>query len=279
IASPACIPFGDWVEQLIAESTGKDGKGILPVVDEQLGLPDVYGHDRLFVNTFLKTENQPQLDYLAAAGFPVIHIMLDDKYDIGGLFFLWEMATVVAGYCLNIQPFNQPNVELAKNLARSSIQKYMDTGELNEGEFAPLNADTLTRFLGYAQSGSYIALQAYLAPSPEVDQALTTLQTHIRKLTKCPVTKGYGPRFLHSTGQLHKGDAGNGLFVQLVSQNVKDLAIPDEPGERQSSMSFAVLKRAQALGDYQALLDVGRRVIRFLMPGDDIESAIQQLIK
>jgi glucose-6-phosphate isomerase len=265
ISSKSIAPFGDWVEQLIAESTGKDGKGILPVVDEPVGSISEYSKDRIFIVQGLRSDAECDdiCAELAGAGFPVIEITLDDIYDFGGLFFLWEMATSIAGHCLGIQPFNQPNVELAKRLAREAIDNYIRTGVLEKANYTTPSADALSHFLNGVKQGDYVAVHAYMAPSTEVDDALTNLQVYIRNRFCVPVTKGYGPRFLHSTGQLHKGDAGRGIFIQLISENDADLAIPDEPGSSKTSMTFGVLKKAQALGDYKALNDVNRRVISF----------------
>jgi glucose-6-phosphate isomerase len=269
ISSVKLNPFGDWVEQLIAESTGKEGKGILPVVNEPLGLPLEYGTDRVFIvqHLIFEVECDEALDMLLNANFQVVHLVLEDLYDLGALFFLWEMATAIIGHCLSIQPFDQPNVEMAKHLARASIDEYQKTGNLTQGEYATVSANTLQKFLSAVQPGDYVSIQAYIAPEPEVNQVLMELQLYIRHLTGVPVTIGYGPRFLHSTGQLHKGDGGNGLFIQLVSDNETDLPIPDEPGQSLSSISFGVLKKAQAFGDYQALKEVNRRIIRYLVRG------------
>ena len=174
IASPSIAPFGDWVEQLIAESTGKEGKGLLPVVDEPLAMAEEYGADRLFIFINLRSElsGEETEQALSAAGFPLIKLVLDDLYDLGALFFLWEMATAITGYCIRIQPFDQPNVEMAKRLARGFIDQYKETGQLDQGEYAPLSARTLNAFLSTAQSGDYVSIQAYVAPTPAVDEAL-----------------------------------------------------------------------------------------------------------
>jgi transaldolase/glucose-6-phosphate isomerase len=284
--SPAIASFGDWVEQLIAESTGKEGTGILPVVGEPLGPPQVYGDDRLFVHLRLKGDktHDAALDALEAAGHPVIRLNLHDRYDLGGQFFLWEMATSVAGHLLGINPFDQPNVEATKVLARRMVAEYTEKGTLPSGEWAPLTAEALNEFLAQAQPGhpstdvrrSYIALQAYLQPTAETDAALAALRARLRDRFRLATTVGYGPRFLHSTGQLHKGDAGNGLFIQFTAANKRDAPIPDEAGSSDSSITFGVLKAAQALGDYQALLDAGRRVIRFHL-GEDVIGGLKQL--
>jgi hypothetical protein len=276
--SPALASFGDWVEQLIAESTGKEGKGILPVVGEPLGPPEVYGDDRLFVHLRLDGDetHDVALAALEAAGHPVVRLNLQDSYDLGKQFFLWEMATAVAGHRLSINPFDQPNVEAAKVLARQMVAEYTEKGTLPSGESAPLTAEALNDFLAQAQPGDYITLQAYLQPTAETDAALATLRARLRDRFRLATTVGYGPRFLHSTGQLHKGDAGHGLFIQLTADDPHDVPIPNEAGSPASSITFGVLKAAQALGDRQALLEAGRRVIRFHL-GDDIVDELKKL--
>ncbi len=292
VTSPAIAHFGDWVEQLVAESTGKNGKGILPVVGEPLGTPDVYGDDRLFVYLQLAndTTHNAALDALKAAGHPLVTITLRDIYDLGAQYFLWEMATVVAGHIMGIQPFDQPNVESAKKSARAMIAEYEKTGKLPTLD-AALSGDGITvygdvqadnpaaalkAFLDQAQAGDYVALQAFTHPNAASDDALKALQSTIRDTYKLAVTVGYGPRFLHSTGQLHKGDAGNGLFVQFLATMPRDADIPDTAGEDASAMSFGTLKEAQALGDRTALLDENRRVLRFHL-GDDVAAALTTL--
>ena len=276
-ASPAITSFGDWVEQLIAESTGKDSRGILPVVDEPAGAPKVYGDDRFFVYLQLAGDDtyDQAVTALAQAGHPVIRIHLKDKYDLGGQFFLWEMATAVAGHRLGIHPFDQPNVEAAKIVARQMVAVYTDTGKLPDGETVPVSSAALHDFLTQAQPGDYVAIHAYVHPTAVTDVALLKLRVQLRDQYKLATTVGYGPRFLHSTGQLHKGDGGNGLFIQFTAAN-GDAPIPDEAGQPESSMSFGVLKQAQALGDAQALRDTGRRVIRFDL-GRDVNVNLQKL--
>lgn len=292
ITSPGIASFGDWVEQLIAESTGKEGRGILPVVGEPVGAPDAYSDDRLFV--YLRLAEDGTLDgtvaALTEAGHPVVTLHLNDRYDIGGQFFLWEIATAVAGARIDINPFDQPNVESAKILARQMVGAYREAGQLPEltpalqsdgmavyGDVeAASPAQALSQFLNLAQDGAYIALQAYVQPTPDTDTTLNALRTKLLDQTRLATTLGYGPRFLHSTGQLHKGDGGKGLFIQLTAGSPRDVDIPDEAGEAGSSISFGVLKVAQALGDRQALLDNGRQVIRFHIE-TDVVSALQKL--
>ena len=268
VISPSVAPFGDWVEQLIAESTGKDGRGILPVVGEPLDAPEHYGRDRVFVEIRLEGDvvSIEPLDALREAGFYQIGMRLRDRYDLGGLFFLWEFATAVAGHLMHIQPFDQPNVEAAKVLARKMIAAYREQGSLPSEPFAAPTPETMALFLAQVREGEYIAIQAYLTPAVENDAALQQLRRSLRDHTSVAVTVGYGPRFLHSTGQLHKGDSGNGHFIQIVVPAPRDAAIPDEPGKPASALSFEVLKQAQALGDYHALREARRHVIRFDVP-------------
>jgi transaldolase/glucose-6-phosphate isomerase len=280
VLSPPLAGFGDWVEQLIAESTGKEGTGILPVVGEPLGPPAVYGDDRLFV--YLRLEDDPTHDEvvqaLAGAGQPVVYLRLRDLYDLGAQFFLWEMATAVAGHRLGIHPFNQPNVEAAKVLARDMIAEYRERGVLPTVTPAPLTAEALNEFLTQARAGDYVTIQAYVPPAPETSAALQSLRTRLRERLRLATTVGYGPRFLHSTGQLHKGDGGNGLFIQFTADDPRDAPIPDEAGSPASSITFGVLEAAQALGDRQALLDAGRRVIRFHL-GADVAAGLESLAR
>ena len=279
--------FGDWVEQLIAESTGKSGTGILPVVGEPLGPPDVYGDDRVFVHLRLEGDDahDAQLAELEAAGHPIVRLNLADLYDLGEQVFLWEMAVAVAGYRLSIHPFNQPNVEAAKVQAHRMVEEYQASGELPRGQASPVDVDVLHDFLSQEVEGgspspnskhTYIALQAYVQPTLETEAALLALRTELRNRYKRATTVGYGPSFLHSTGQLYKGDAGNGLFIQFTSDSPRDAAIPDEPGVQECSITFGVLKAAQALGDRQALEDAGRRVLRFHL-GEDVIDGLDQL--
>lgn len=272
VLSPKIESFGDWVEQLIAESTGKEGRGILPVVGEPLGAPEVYGDDRAFVYLKLAGDSthDEKIQALENAGHPVIRLLLDDEYDLGGQFFLWEMATAVAGARLGINPFDQPNVEAAKVLARKMVAEFSEKGALPKAQSAPLSSAALKDFLSQAQPDSYIAIQAYIQPTAETDRALLDFRTHLRDEMKLATTLGYGPRFLHSTGQLHKGDAGKGLFIQLTTQAVDDVTIPDEAGKSAWTLTFGKLKTAQALGDAQALRDERRKLIHVDLGADSL---------
>ncbi|MBU2505143.1 MAG: hypothetical protein KJ799_00195 [Bacteroidetes bacterium] len=277
--------FGSWVEQLVAESTGKIGKGILPVDREELLSPEYYSDDRFFVNIRLKEDisNSEKISTLIQEGHPVIEIVLDDIYDLAKELYRWEFATAVTGWFLNIQPFDQPNVESAKIIARQMVKEYQEKGELFN--LSPSFIDGEIEIYGESDGGNikeifwnyldknlkqnrndglkqYVSIQAYVNPIEQIDSALLQLQSEIQKKYKCAVTTGFGPRFLHSTGQLHKGDAGNGVFVQFTSKIENDTAIPNEAKSDSSSISFGVLREAQALGDRQALLDNNRPVLK-----------------
>jgi len=284
LVSPSLAPFGPWVEQLVAESTGKDGMGILPVAGEPEGAPDAYGDDRLFVSMKLRGEegSDGPVEELRGLGHPVIEIELEDAYDLGGEMFRWEVATAVAGWRFGINPFDQPNVESAKVQARKMVAEYQEKGELPEPEptveedgisaYSSSDAasvdEALESFFAQARPGDYVALQAYLPPSDETTGVLQRMRVSLMDRLGVATTSGYGPRFLHSTGQLHKGDGGNGLFVQITADHERDADIPDEAGPPESSLSFGVLVDAQALGDRQALLDAERRVIRLHLSRD-----------
>jgi len=294
LISPEIAAFGDWAEQLLAESTGKDGVGILPIVGEPPTDPGVYGDDRLFVYVRLAegTLFDDEVAALEDAGFPVVTVHVHELYDIGEQFLAWEIATAVAGHILGIHPFNQPNVESAKIRAKEMVAAYREQGSLPEsppsvkaGNIAvhaaapPAStpAAALERFLEYASTGGYVAVHAYIQPTEANDAALLDFRLYLRERSGLPVTVGYGPRFLHSTGQLHKGDGGNGLFVQITTEPLQDLPIPDDPVSARASLTFGALKMAQALGDAQALQGAGRRVIRFHLWGDDVPALLPGL--
>jgi len=300
ITSPSLSHFGTWVEQLVAESTGKEGKGILPVTGETVSSPDKYAKDRLFVYMRLNGDSthDANLQSLEEDGQPVIQLNLSDVYDLCGEFFRWEMATAIAGIRLGINPFDQPNVESAKALAEKMVAAYQKEGKLPElapkfqsygiSVYSDFEAgslgEALERFFTLAEPGkdesagrSYVAIQAYIKPSLETDAALQYLRTKIQQKYRMAVTIGYGPRFLHSTGQLHKGDAGLGLFIQFTADIENDLPIPDQIGDSASSITFGVLKNAQALGDRKALLDANRNVIRLHL-GKDVLGNLKKLL-
>ena len=301
ISSPSLKYFGIWIEQLIAESTGKKGKGILPVDGEIPLKPQNYSDDRLFI--YMKIYGENDIDEIAKeidkSGFPIVQLLLDDIYDLGREFFRWEVATAVAASILKINPFDQPDVESAKESARRMVAKYKKKGKLPElpvsiqtgglTVYSEKKADSLqefiNRFFQPLHSGpkegnkrSYIAIQAYMNPSDQTADQLQALRTAISHRFQVAVTVGFGPRFLHSTGQLHKGDSGNGLFIQLLTKTGEDCPIPDNPKSNESSIGFGILKIAQAMGDRQALLKAKRSVFTIDL-GLDIETGIQTLIK
>ena len=285
-SSPRWESFGDWLEQLIAESTGKEGKGILPVIDKQPGKPEVYGKDRLFI--YIEGEKNDSLDNLLEelkdAEHPVIKIPITDNYDLGEQIFIWEFATALSGYWLKINPFDQPNVESTKKFTQEMMRKYKEGSweeekpiliEKGFNVFCDFSAssleEVLKQFLGFVESSSYISIHAYLPVNPPIEKELILLASLLRDRTKKAVTFGYGPRFLHSTGQLHKGDGGRGLFLQLVSESSLDIPIPEEAGSDVSSFTFGTLKKAQALGDREALKRAGRKVISLFFSGNSEE--------
>ncbi len=295
LASPRLRPLGAWIEQLLAESTGKEGRGLVPVESGQIKPPHTYSDDRLFVFFYLdgdSCENQ-KLSALQESGHPLIMIKLKDCYDLGREMFRWMMATSVAGWVLQINPFDQPDVEKAKVIAREMINTYLAKGSLpalqpdfltdKVAVFSGLPASSLEQvwhdFFLFAEDGdieglgrSYIAIQAYLKADSKTDSVLKALREKIETRLRLAVTIGYGPRFLHSTGQLHKGDAGKGLFIQLTTDPTNELPIPDQPGHDRSLVTFGVLLKAQALGDRKALTDAGRKVISFNFSGDIVAS-------
>jgi glucose-6-phosphate isomerase len=274
ILSPQLKYLGGWLEQLIAESTGKNGKGILPVDLEPLVEMSEYGKDRLFV--YIKIAGDNSLDEkfseIKNAGIPLIEIELKDIYQLGAEFFRWEFATAVSGYILGVQPFDQPNVESAKVIARTMMKEYQQKGKLPE--LNTENTDNiLSSFLSDLKSGKrYVTIQAYLKPDVKTWKHLQQLRLKILLKYKVATTLGYGPRFLHSTGQLHKGDSGNGYFIQFISDIQNDVPIPDEAGNDASSISFGTLIRSQALGDRQALIDNKRKVLTIDLGKDGINS-------
>jgi transaldolase/glucose-6-phosphate isomerase len=294
VADARIASFGLWVEQLIAESTGKEGKGIVPVAGESLGSPSVYGDDRLFVSISVgktDTETDARLRALEAAGHPVVRRTLTDLYDLGEEFFLWEIATAFAGWRLGINPFDQPNVQESKDATKELLDTYARDGKLQEqtqlasdgtltvyaddaAASASLHAgsvaEVLKTHLARAKTGDYIALLNYFEETDDGERLLQSLRTHLRDATRCATTTGYGPRFLHSTGQLHKGGSDAGVFLQLTARDETDLSVPGEP------YSFGVLKQAQALGDFRSLARRGRRALRIEL-GADVAAGLQRL--
>jgi transaldolase/glucose-6-phosphate isomerase len=275
IVSKPIASFGYWVEQLIAESTGKIGKGIVPIEGEAPGAPSVYGDDRFFV--MLRLAGDKSLDAKAAAlekaGQPIIRIELADLYDLGGEFFRWELATVVAGAVLQLDPLDQPNVTESKNNTNALLKTYKSNGKLPEGDRvlasdkAALQA-AVKNLLDQVKPGDYVALMAYLQNTAAAEKTLQMIRTTVRDRLKVATTIGYGPRFLHSTGQLHKGGANKGVFIQLTADVEPDLPIEGR------DYSFATLIRAQALGDLQALNSRHYRVVRIHL-GENISRGLK----
>ncbi len=280
LPDPEIGAFGAWAEQLIAESTGKRGVGIVPVDREPLGEPSAYGVDRVFVRLRLTGAGGAQVedldrltDALEALGHPIIRIAVADPIDLGAEAFRWEVATAIAGAVLGIDPFDQPNVEEAKNRTRELLAHHGDgrderatdaavsapiatSGGITLFGDAPLRlsangdqtlAGELRRHLARRRPNAYLALQAFIAPSPARDEALARIRSLLREATGCATTAGYGPRFLHSTGQLHKGGAPIGWFIQLTSDHPADRPIPGWP------YTFGQLIDAQAQGDFEAI--------------------------
>src|SRR5262249_5860185 len=207
LIDPKLATLGLWIEQLIAESTGKQGKGILPVAGESLGDASVYGEDRVFVAISLgKTDFD--LDPLAQAGHPIIHRRLNDVYDLGAEFFVWEFATACAGWRLGINPFDQPNVQEAKDVTKELLAEFSKQGRLPDSpDSSPATSfdESVKQQLAQIKPGDYIAFLNYIEETPEIDEKLQQIRIRLRDTTRCATTVGYGPRFQHSTGQLHKG--------------------------------------------------------------------------
>ncbi|HBY94232.1 MAG TPA: transaldolase [Chloroflexi bacterium] len=270
----AIATLGMWLEQLLAESTGKEGTGLLPVAGEPLGAPSAYGSDRLFVYVRLAGEVDQALERgvaaLREAGQPVVTVRMDDRLDVGQEFFRWEIATATAGAILGINAFDQPNVQESKNNTNRLLTVVRAQGQLPEEQpslvedsvrlYAPETArsasETVAQFLAQARPGDYVALLAYLTENAATEHALEAMRLHLRDRLHLATTLGYGPRYLHSTGQFHKGGPNTGLFLLLTADDAEEAPIPGQP------YTFGVLKHAQALGDLEALRKHGRRAVR-----------------
>jgi transaldolase/glucose-6-phosphate isomerase len=296
LLSPRLRPFGAWLEQLTAESTGKSGRGIIPVDGEPVGAPDAYGNDRFFVALWIAGEHAPEherrVQALAEAGHPVLRWQLPSAYALGGEFFRWEIATVVMGAVLDLDPFDEPNVAEAKEKTRALLS----AGKVPKAEpalrgsglalfCAPEHAAALRKEAGAqgassvahwlaahvrsAAEGDYVGLQGYVVPTDEIRDGFSTLQGEVRDATKLACTFGFGPRFLHSTGQLHKGGPNTGVFVQVTADGGPDLPIPGQP------YGFATLIEAQARGDLEVLQAHGRRALRIHVEDRDPRRFLQ----
>ena len=286
LAPKAIGAYSLWAEQLIAESTGKEGKGIIPIGDEPIGTPEVYSKDRLFVA--LRIDDDAAFDQsisaLKAAGHPVVTFDLEDRYDLAAEFFRWEFATAVAGAHLAIDPFDEPNVQELKDNTKAVLQQYEQTGSLPDeaaavtdgalrvyGDVSGTSASgALAAHLDTANPGDYVALMAYVTPDDANEAALQHLRVAIRDSRRIATTLGFGPRFLHSTGQLHKGGPNTGVYIQITADDGTDVAIPGAP------YTFSVLKRAEAAGDLQSLRNHGRRVVRVHIAGN-LDSGLASL--
>jgi glucose-6-phosphate isomerase len=254
--SPSVNAFELWVEQLIAESTGKEGKGIIPVSREPVMKPDCYGDDRLFVYLRVEADDNSVADevvsHLISSGQPAIILQLKDTYDIGAEFFRWEFATAVAGAVLDIQPFDQPDVQKSKDVTARLLEEFSVSGHLPELQ----TSGSLADLLSHAARGRYLAIMAYIHQMSDIDRAIASLRKKVSERHKIAATTGYGPRYLHSTGQLYKGGKNTGLFFQLTVDHERDLPVPGKP------YTFGTVADAQALGDFQALQAAGRMIAR-----------------
>jgi transaldolase / glucose-6-phosphate isomerase len=299
ITSPGIHDLGAWLEQLIAESTGKIGKGLIPVDREALGAPEVYGNDRVFAHLRLADEpdtaQKQALDALRAAGHPVVEIELADTYDLGQEFFRWEIATAVAGSILKINPFNQPDVEASKIVTRQLTEAYEKSGKLPEeaalfddGNIKLFtderNAANLNRLAGTDHSltgflrahlsqlnpGDYMALLGYIEMNGAHEESLQEIRHAVRDRKQVATCLGFGPRFLHSTGQAYKGGPNTGVFLQITCDDANDLPVPEQ------KYTFGIVKAAQARGDFQVLADRKRRALRVHLP-KDVEAGLESL--
>ena len=279
LASPSLKRFSDWLEQLVAESTGKNNRGIVPVVNEPRIPPENYGKDRYFVAFFLDADENRELKTymkrIEQLGYPTIRIYLKDKYELGQEIFRWEVAVVLAGSVIGIHPFNQPDVQGTKDLTGKALE--MDEDILKrEGELETFRIndaalpEKFSNWLTSGQPGDYVCIQAFLPPFSEIGEAVQRLRMRLLKRTQLASTFGFGPRYLHSTGQLHKGGPNTGLFLQLIDEPEFDLPVPE------TDYSFGSLIQAQALGDFLSLKERNRRVLRINL-GTNVLDSLRQL--
>ncbi|MFA6598212.1 MAG: hypothetical protein WCS69_10845 [Ignavibacteriaceae bacterium] len=286
--SPKFSSFPQWIEQLVAESTGKDGKGILPICDEEMLPINNYKNDRVFTFIKLANDNNDRLDKFAAdliaAQKPVLVFVLDEPYQLAKEFYRWEIATALSSVVLKIHPFDQPDVQFAKTLAGESLKAFKVSGKLPEvktvftdgaislmGESNKFDADksissVLNKFLSQADEHDYVAIMSFTEYGNEVTTSLQTLRNKITAKFPLAITIGFGPRFLHSTGQLHKGGKNNGLFIQITNEIKNDLDVPEQ------GYSFGVLITAQAQGDLNALKNKNRKVLSLHVAGNLVEA-------
>ena len=267
--------FAGWIEQVIAESSGKHGKGMLPVPLEPLAAPEMYGNDRLFVYLRQTGELDGGVTALKNAGFPVIEFPFMSPYDVGAEFFRWEIAVSVMCHILGINAFDQPDVQDSKLRTIAKITDYQKTGKLADVDLVNISdvKSVLNKFVSGAKEGDFFTINAYIPRNKETLDVLQSLRVAIREKTKCAVSAGFGPRFQHSTGQFHKGGPNNGLFIQVVYDAQNDMDIPTQ------GMTFGTLIRAQALGDYEALIAAGRRTLRVLLSSPADLSKLLEALK
>ncbi len=269
LTSPALTSFGLWVEQLLAESTGKEGTGLIPVAGEPLASPAAYGSDRLFISLRLRGDRNASLDRtvsaLQRAGHPVYPLSLKDRYDLGGEFFRWEFATAIAGHALGIHPFDQPNVQESKDNTGRVLKEVETRGTLPSLPVVP-SKQALAQLLEQTAPNRYVAILAYTTPSTQFEAALRALRKAIMVRYRLATTAGYGPRYLHSTGQLHKGGPNSGLFLELVDTMKPDLAVPEK------FYTFGTLAQAQAIGDLQSLQTHQRPAVRIALGSNPIRT-------
>ena len=262
VASPSIRTFGLWAEQLLGESTGKEATGIVPIADEPLAAPDAYPNDRFFVYLRLDGDDNAAIDAaiaaIEAAGHPVERLALSDPKDVAAEFFRWEFATAVAGALLGINPFDQPNVQQAKEATAQVLRDYEATATLP----TIASSESLSDLLAQAEPGDYLAIMAYVPQDGPTDRAIDELRRTVLERHRIATMTCYGPRYLHSTGQLHKRGPNSGLYLQIVAPHPVDLPVPGQP------YTFSVLAEAQALGDLQVLQAIGRRAIRIELTGD-----------
>ena len=295
ITSPGIFDLGAWLEQLLAESTGKSGKGIIPVDREALAAPDAYGNDRVFA--YLRLDSDPDkkqsaaVDALAKAGQPVVRIVMPDIYSLGQEFFRWEIATAVAGSLIGINAFNQPDVEASKTETRKLTSEYESTGKLPSespfytGDGCKLYTDVknaaalkgggtlggfLKKHLSRIGTGDYFAVLGYITMNEEHEEALQAIRLAVRDNKKVATVLGFGPRFLHSTGQAYKGGPNSGVFLQITCDDEVDILVPGQ------KYTFGVVKAAQARGDFAVLAERGRRALRVHL-GKDVAAGLTTL--
>jgi len=298
VMSSSIQAFGYWVEQLIAESTGKEGKGLIPVTGEDIGAPDVYGKDRVFVHMYLSTDNNKieaeKLSTLEKAGYPIVYIEVADKLALGGEYYRWEVATSIAGSIIGINPFDEPNVAEGKKNTNDLLEEWTKDGQfkkapplLKENELLIYGSDKIKHipdrgqiplrdfidaFTDMVKPGDYLSLLCYFEEKEERTKSLQGWRMHLRDQLKVATTLAYGPRYLHSTGQLHKGGPATGAYIILMGNDKEPLPIPDQ------KFGFNILNEAQSLGDFRSLNDKGRKVL-YIQLGKDIDKGLKDLLQ